>query len=114
MNVTCDLRLYAMIGSTAVLLVGAIVFAFAVKGAMDRTGSGGAKSLGLLFQRMQALRIATVVFCLYILLLLELTEVNTSATTGIISSIAAYVLGGTSVHQSHKEQAKDEKTQDKT
>jgi hypothetical protein len=79
-----------------VTLFGLAIVGFTVVGgiAFHRSGSGQAKSFGLLFQRGNFLRLGTVVLVVLAVLVLALMDKLTEGAAAVLSGVAGYVLGG--------------------
>ena len=76
----------------------AALMAFSVIGgiAFSKIQKGGGKSFGLLFTRGNFLRIFTVVFCIYAVVILSCTGCLTEGSIAVLSGVAGFVLGGSS------------------
>ena len=57
---------------------------------------GAGKSFGLLFIRGNFLRISTVVFCIFAVVVLAISGKLSEGSVAVISGIAGFVLGGVS------------------
>jgi len=80
---------------TFVITISMIVFGVLGYTAFKNTKEGAAKSFGLLFQRGDFLRIATVIFIVVAAIFLTLEgTLQENGLVGILSGIAGYVLGG--------------------
>jgi hypothetical protein len=62
--------------------------------AFSKVEQGAGKSFGLLFIRSNSLRISTVVFCIFALVVLAMSGELSEGAVAVISSIAGFVLGG--------------------
>lgn len=84
---------YAFSGIIAIALI-----AFAVVGsiAFSKAERGTAKSFGLMFSRGNFLRIFTVVFCVFALVVLAFGGKLSEGAVAVLSGIAGFVLGGVS------------------
>jgi len=91
-----ELRLeYFALGCFAlVLIVMVISFTVISKAAFNSDRVGAPKSLGLLFQRIGALRILTVFMVLLALIILALLSKLDDGAIAILGSVAGYALGG--------------------
>ena len=72
--------------------------AFAVVGgiAFSKVERGAGKSFGLMFSRGNFLRIATVVFCVFAVVVLAFSGKLSDGAVAVLSGIAGFVLGGVS------------------
>lgn len=76
----------------------AALAAFAVVGgiAFSKVERGAGKSFGLMFSRGNFLRISTVVFCVFAVVVLAFAGKLTEGAVAVLSGIAGFVLGGVS------------------
>lgn len=76
----------------------ATLIAFAVVGgiAFSKTERGAGKSFGLMFSRGNFLRISTVVFCVFAVVVLAFAGKLSEGAVAVLSGIAGFVLGGVS------------------
>ena len=76
----------------------AALAAFAVVGgiAFSKIERGAGKSFGLMFTRGSFLRIATVVFCVFAVVVLAFAGKLSEGSVAVLSGIAGFVLGGVS------------------
>ncbi len=84
---------------SSVLLCTVGIFAFTIIAgiAFYKTGQGGAKSFGLLFERGNFLRIITTVLIIQATILLSaIDKLQSEGAASILSGVAGYVLGGIS------------------
>jgi hypothetical protein len=79
------------------VIVAALV-AFAVVGgiAFSKVERGAGKSFGLMFSRGNFLRISTVVFCVFAVVVLAFAGKLSEGAVAVLSGIAGFVLGGVS------------------
>lgn len=85
---------YAFAGVIVVALV-----AFAIVGgiAFSKVERGAGKSFGLLFSRGNFLRISTVVFCIFAVVVLAFAgKLSDGSVAAVLSGIVGFVLGGVS------------------
>lgn len=89
--------LHTVVYAFATVIVIALV-AFAVVGgiAFSKTNAGGGKSFGLMFSRGNFLRISTVIFCVYAVVVLAFAGKLSEGAVAVLSGIAGFVLGGVS------------------
>ena len=81
----------------SVVIVAALV-GFAVVGgiAFSKVEKGAGKSFGLLFSRGNFLRISTVAFCVFAVVVLAIAGKLSEGAVAVLSGIAGFVLGGVS------------------
>jgi hypothetical protein len=84
---------YAFAGVIVIALV-----AFAVVGgiAFSKVERGAGKSFGLMFSRGNFLRISTVVFCIFAVVVLAFADKLSEGAVAVLSGITGFVLGGVS------------------
>ena len=72
--------------------------AFAVVGgiAFSKVERGAGKSFGLMFSRGNFLRISTVVFCVFAVVVLAFAGTLSEGAVAVLSGITGFVLGGVS------------------
>jgi len=81
---------------TVVIVVALVAFAVVGGIAFQKIERGAGKSFGLMFSRGNFLRISTVVFCIFAVVVLAIAGKLTEGAIAILSGIAGFVLGGVS------------------
>lgn len=81
---------------SAVIIAALVAFGVVGGIAFSKTTTGGGRSFGLMFQRGNFLRIATVVFCIFAVVTLAFAGKLSEGAVGVLSGIAGFVLGGVS------------------
>lgn len=95
MDVSEELIRLVLYGTIIIVCLAIIVFGIVAVIAFWRTKSGAAKSFGLLFQRGNFLRIATVILVIVATIFLAaLGKIPENGAIAILSGVAGYVLGG--------------------
>ena len=89
--------IYAFSG---VIICALVAFAIVGAVAFSKVERGAGKSFGLLFSRGNFLRISTVVFCVFAVVVLAVSGKLSEGAVAILSGIAGFVLGGASKDQS--------------
>lgn len=90
-----DLKPIIIYCVTGIVILATLAFGIMGCIAFCRTEKGSAKSFGLMFQRGNFLRIATVIMVVLAVLFLGLMDIiKENGIIGILSGIAGYVLGG--------------------
>ncbi|MDR2195547.1 MAG: hypothetical protein LBE50_02935 [Gallionellaceae bacterium] len=82
----------------SVLIVALIAFAIIGRTAFSKVERGAGKSFGFMFSRGNFLRISTVVFCIFAVVVLAITGKLSDGAIAVLSGIAGFVLGGTSTN----------------
>ena len=85
------IALYAI---SAIFVAGFLAFAIIGGIAFSKVTKGAGKSFGLLFQRGNFLRIATVMFVVLAVIFLALLNALNEGAVSVLSGVAGYVLGG--------------------
>jgi len=85
------IALYAI---SAIFVAGFLAFAVIGGIAFSKVTKGAGKSFGLLFQRGNFLRIATVMFVVLAVIFLSLLGGLNEGAVAVLSGVAGYVLGG--------------------
>ncbi len=94
---------------SAIILLSITVFGVMGSIAFSKTGKGAAKSFGLMFQRGNFLRIATVVLIVVAVIFLAVTGfIKENGIVAILSGVAGYVLGGLEKDKPKPESNSDE------
>jgi len=93
-----DTEMFRTVVYALVAVIVAALAAFAIVGsiAFSKVQTGAGKSFGLLFIRGNFLRMATVVFCIFAVVVLAFAGKLTEGAVAVISGIAGFVLGGVS------------------
>ncbi len=90
-----DMKLIIICCVTGIVVLVTLIFGVMGCIAFARTEKGSAKSFGLMFQRGNFLRIATVIMVVLAVLFLGLVDIlKENGIISILSGIAGYVLGG--------------------
>jgi hypothetical protein len=84
---------YAFAG---VIIAALAAFAVVAGIAFSKVERGAGKSFGLMFSRGKFLRISTVVFCVFAVVVLAFAGKLSEAAVAVLSGIAGFVLGGVS------------------
>ena len=98
MPTSTDIEMFrAVVHGFAGVIVAALA-AFAVVGAIafSKVERGAGKSFGLMFSRGNFLRILTVVFCVFAVVVLAFAGKLSEGAVAVLSGIAGFVLGGVS------------------
>lgn len=83
-----------VVGATALIfIVALVVFAAVAKAAFQSQRPGAPTSLGLLFQRSDSLRLATVIIVVLAVVYLAIVDKLNDGAIAILSGIVGYVLG---------------------
>ena len=102
-----DLKLTVIICFTGIVCLSILTFGVIGAIAFKRAQRGAAKSFGLMFQRGNFLRIATVVLVVVAVVFLALLDViEENGVIGILGGVAGYVLGG--LERGKREDQEDE------
>ncbi len=98
MSISADIELLSTVVYAFAGVIVAALAAFTVVGgiAFSKVERGAGKSFGLLFSRGNFLRISTVVFCVFALVVLAFAGKLSEGAVAVLSSIAGFVLGGVS------------------
>lgn len=96
-----DLEIFRTVIYAFSLVIIVALVAFAIVGAVafSKVERGAGKSFGLLFTRGNFLRIATVVFCVFAVVVLAVSDKLSAGAVAVISGISGFVLGGVSKDQ---------------
>lgn len=96
MPTPADTEIFRTVVYALVVVIVAALAAFAIVGgiAFSKAQTGAGKSFGLLFIRGNFLRMATVVFCVFAVVVLAFAGKLTGGAGAVISGIAGFVLGG--------------------
>lgn len=91
-----DIEMLRTVVYAFALVIAAALLAFAIVGgiAFSKVQTGAGKSFGLLFVRGNFLRISTVVFCVFAVVVLAFAGKLTEGAAAVLSGIAGFVLGG--------------------
>jgi Ca2+/Na+ antiporter len=90
-----DMKLIIIFCVTGIVVLVTLIFGVMGCIAFARTEKGSAKSFGLMFQRGNFLRIATVIMIVLSVLFLSLMDIlKENGIISLFSGIAGYVLGG--------------------
>lgn len=103
-----DLIKLAIYALSSIFVVGFLAFTIVGGIAFSKTTKGAAKSFGLLFQRGNFLRIATVMFVVLAVIFLSLLGGLNEGAVSVLSGVAGYVLGGLDRQQQDSDKNDDE------
>jgi len=81
---------------TGTIVVALIVFSVVGGIAFSKIERGAGRSFGLMFSRGNFLRISTVVFCIFAVVVLAFGGKLSEGAIAVLSGIAGFVLGGVS------------------
>jgi hypothetical protein len=95
---TTDIEMLRTIVYAFAGVIVAALAAFTVVGgiAFSKIERGAGKSFGLMFSRGNFLRISTVVFCVFAVVVLAFAGKLSKGAVAVLSGIAGFVLGGVS------------------
>jgi hypothetical protein len=79
---------------SSVIIAAVIAFAAIGRIAFSKVKRGAGKSFGLMFSRGNFLRISTVVFCVFAVVVLALSDKLSEGAVAVLSGISGFVLGG--------------------
>jgi hypothetical protein len=81
---------------TGVIVAALVAFAVVGSIAFSKVEHGAGKSFGLMFSRGNFLRISTVVFCIFAVVVLAFAGKLSEGAVAVLSGISGFVLGGVS------------------
>ena len=98
MSTTTDIEMLRTVVYAFTGVIIAALAAFAVVGgiAFSKVERGAGKSFGLMFTRGNFLRISTVVFCVFAVVVLAVAGKLSEGAVAVLSGISGFVLGGVS------------------
>jgi L-asparagine transporter-like permease len=93
-----DIEIFRTVVYAFAGVIVAALFAFAVVGgiAFSKVERGAGKSFGFMFSRGNFLRISTVVFCVFAVVVLAFADKLSEGAVAVLSGISGFVLGGVS------------------
>lgn len=96
MPTSTDIEMLRTVVYAFAFVIVAALLAFAIVGgiAFSKVQVGAGKSFGLLFIRGNFLRISTVVFCVFAVVVLAFAGKLSEGAVAVLSGIAGFVLGG--------------------
>jgi len=90
-----DIKLIVILSLTSIIIVALLAFGIVGNSAFKKTEKGAAKSFGMLFQRGNFLKLATVILVIVAVIFLALLDIlKENGVIAILSGVAGYVLGG--------------------
>ncbi len=98
MPISTDIEMLRIVVYSFTGVIVAALAAFAIVGgiAFSKIERGAGKSFGLMFSRGNFLRISTVVFCVFAVVVLAFAGKLSEGAVAVLSGIAGFVLGGVS------------------